>query len=376
MLRRPSNIPQATRFARPARFLTLIVVALCFGATAASVRVEAATLAEYRARVHRAALALDSLSLIDGDVLHMHERRALMPHRLAEVRSSLPPREKVEWDGGTLEVDNTLLHRKLDEYEQLPSDEGHTATVNRILAFLAITERLKALDDRLAEAENAPRIGLRDKDAEKGRLAAILRRPEYNRADAKKESALSRLLEQLRKWLRDLFPESAPLQPGTSMQLSRGAQIFVYALAAAVLAFVLWKYGGHIWRRAGKRRAQDEREPRVVLGEVLRADETPSDLLAEAERLALQGNLRGAIRKAYIALLCELGDRRIIRLAQHKTNRDYLDSLRRERAPLYRELQPLTLNFERHWYGHHAATADDWTSFRTRCRQALNYSGK
>jgi hypothetical protein len=155
------------------------------------------------------------------------------------------------------------------------------------------------------------------------------------------------------------------------MQVSRAAQIFVYALAAAVLAFVFWKYGGSIWRRASRRRSDDEREPRIVLGEVLGPDETPSDLLAEAERLALQGNLRGAIRKAYVALLCELGDRRIIRLAQHKTNRDYLDSLRRERAPLYRELQPLTLNFERHWYGDQLATADDWTNFRTRCRQAL-----
>ena len=44
----------------------------------------------------------------------------------------------------------------------------------------------------------------------------------------------------------------------------------------------------------------------------------------EAETLARQGEIRAAIRKAYIALLVELGDRKIISLAQHKTNRDYL----------------------------------------------------
>ncbi|HVF49620.1 MAG TPA: DUF4129 domain-containing protein, partial [Pyrinomonadaceae bacterium] len=174
------------------------------------------------------------------------------------------------------------------------------------------------------------------------------------------------------KWLYELIPQSEPLRPGTNPGLSRAAQVFTYGLCIVVLALLLWKYGGRLFRRAGTPRTRPRREARIVLGEELSPEQTASDLLSEAERLARAGDVRGAIRKGYIALLCELGDRRLLRLAQHKTNRDYLNALRRERAALYREMQPLTLNFERHWYGHVAANEEDWTDFRTRCRQALD----
>ncbi len=109
-----------------------------------------------------------------------------------------------------------------------------------------------------------------------------------------------------------------------------------------------------------------------MLGERLEADQTAADLLDEAERLARAGELRGAIRKAYVALLCELGDRGVVRLAQHKTNRDYLDAVRRAARPrLYTEMLPLTSDFELHWYGLRAASDADWESFKTRCRKAL-----
>jgi hypothetical protein len=83
------------------------------------------------------------------------------------------------------------------------------------------------------------------------------------------------------------------------------------------------------------------------------------------------GDLRGAIRKAYIAVLCELGDRKVIRLAQHKTNRDYLAGVR-DRAELYGALRPLTHSFERHWYGFAPATPSDWDEYRALCNQAIS----
>ena len=89
----------------------------------------------------------------------------------------------------------------------------------------------------------------------------------------------------------------------------------------------------HLARRAGNVRAKPLREPRVVLGERLAPGQTAADLLDDAERLARSGDLRGAIRKAYVALLCELGDRQVIRIAQHKTNRDYLQSIRASAPP-------------------------------------------
>jgi hypothetical protein len=107
-----------------------------------------------------------------------------------------------------------------------------------------------------------------------------------------------------------------------------------------------------------------------VLGERLAPDESAADLINEAERLARAGDLRGAIRKAYIAVLCELGDRKLIRLAQHKTNRDYLLSVR-DRAELFGTMRPLTQAFERHWYGFAPATDADWNEYRALCNQAI-----
>jgi Domain of unknown function (DUF4129) len=73
--------------------------------------------------------------------------------------------------------------------------------------------------------------------------------------------------------------------------------------------------------------------------------------------------LRAAIRKTYIALLVELGDRNVISLAQHKTNRDYLSQVRN--APtLYSNMSGLTERFERHWYGFASASQADWQEFR------------
>jgi len=82
------------------------------------------------------------------------------------------------------------------------------------------------------------------------------------------------------------------------------------------------------FRRTRRPRVSKKRGARIVLGEQLKPDDTSSDLLSEAEALARRGELRAAIRKAYIALLVELGDRKVITLEQHKTNRDYLNSVR------------------------------------------------
>ncbi|MCA1638274.1 MAG: DUF4129 domain-containing protein [Acidobacteria bacterium] len=84
----------------------------------------------------------------------------------------------------------------------------------------------------------------------------------------------------------------------------------------------------------------------------------------------MSGNLRGAIRKGYIALLCELGDRKIIGLSRHKTNRDYLRDVSKRRE-LYENMNGLTNNFERHWYGFDVTQEKDWEEFRNRYKQII-----
>ena len=348
--------------------------------TAASAAVS--TRAQYRARVGGAAEALEELAALcerlgsadktegasnDESVLDMaRELPARQKAVLERARSLLPPKERVESSGGVVDVDNSWLHVSLDEYAKLDDYDKRAA------ALRSNSQRLRALEVRLAEAEaEESEAASQDKDAERGRLNAILRDPEFNRPP--KGNAMQGLIEDLRDWLVRHWPRFGG-GPSASPRVSALAQVLVISLCVVVFAYVarrLW-----LGRSRERKSLKLKRRPRVILGERLSADDTPADLLAAAEGLARAGDLRGAIRKAYVALLCGLGDGGVIRLAQHKTNRDYLDAVRRA-APerLYTEMLPLTRGFEQHWYGLRDATAADWDDYNARCRQALRQSG-
>jgi hypothetical protein len=283
------------------------------------------------------------------------------------VRVLLPSKERVEWGGGGsfIEADNTWLHTELGE-QRRGGDYGE-----RALMLHALAGRLRSLEARLAEVVGGAAEAT-DRDAERGRLNAILRGREFDREAGQQEGgALQRIVRQFIDWVVSLLPKGARLTPGASPRASMLTQFIVFGLCLAVLAYVarrLW-----LLRRRGDGSLKLKRKARVVLGERLEADQTASDLLDDAERLARSGDLRGAIRKAYVALLCELGDRGVVRLAQHKTNRDYLNAVRRaERPGLYTQMLPLTFDFEVHWYGLRDASDADWDSFKTRCRAMLS----
>lgn len=329
----------------------------------------AASLADYRARSLKATEAMEELHTeFDGaEDASSPEFIALEQRIFQQVRAALPEREKIEGAGDSLDVDNRWLHDELNLYANIAANE----TDERHELLFRVAERLRALDTRLAEAASAPQT-VRDKEAEKGRLNAILQRRDYNE-QAAEDTALARLWKKFKDWSRSLVPESRPFSEDTAHSFSVIARLFVFALTAAVIIYVLWKYGAQLLPR-NRPRKKTRSEARVVLGERLAPGQTPTDLIEQAEALARAGDLRGAIRKAYIAVLFELGERRILRLAAHKTNSDYLSALRRERAALYGDMRPLTYNYERHWYGFAPATEADWHDFRSRCRETIKVS--
>jgi hypothetical protein len=225
---------------------------------------------------------------------------------------------------------------------------------------------LKSIHEHVSELQSAAGRD-DDKDAAKGKLAEILRRPEYVRTPPQ-GNALEQLLDRFLRWLSRLMPHPKPIQPGSSRLASSLAQIIVIALCVGAIGLLIWRYGPRLM--SGRRNKKKKREARIVLGEKLEADQTAADLLAQAEKLARDGNLRAAIRKAYIALLCELGDRKIISLAQHKTNRDYLNAVR-NKGSLYTSMRKLTNSFELHWYGFVPVGEADWNEFRTGYRKIV-----
>jgi uncharacterized protein DUF4129 len=324
--------------------------------------VQAVTLADYRTRLAQAASVIQHLETPDNYTDDSSQTNELVDNSLARLRQLLPETESVTFNDQTIEVDNKWFHKALAEYEKKGQRGEHDADLIR-----GTREELRALIQRLDEMKSGAQAD--DKDANKARLAEILRRPEYDKT-AVQESAIERLWNQFIRWLSNLFPKVKPIQPGAARSLSSIAQVIVIGFSVLLIAFLIWKFlPRYLSSRRSKKKAR-QREPRIVLGERLEPDQTAADLLEQAEALARAGDLRGAIRKAYIALLCELGDRKVISLAQHKTNRDYLMSVR-TRGSLYEPMRKLTFSFERHWYGFVPPAPSDWDEFRVGCRKAV-----
>lgn len=334
---------------------TLPVLITIFFTWTASVAYSAPS-SNYTERVRHAMIELDSLQSSEPA-----EREQATEAIFAKVASLLPPNESVETSGGIIKVDNRWLHESLNSYRKLGSnDPARTAFLGRIV------EQLEALNESLGSTSlNSSQT--QSKDEAKSRLAGILARPEYLNEEAS-EDALSRVLRRLRQWLSDLVPRPKPLSTASGLLITRIAEVIIAVLSLGLLAFLIAKLWPYFARRSGRRRLVDGAGARIVLGERIREDQSSADLLSEAEALARAGDIRGAIRKAYIALLCEMGDRKLISLAPHKTNRDYLKAVKDR--PLFGAVLPLTNTFEAHWYGFFPASETDWQSFKSLFEQA------
>lgn len=356
---------------RKAKKIAFLFKALAFVCAVVflSLSVFAKTPAEYRKNVESASGLIADLNYTDAeDFSTVAEYQTFERETIREIRAALPGAENIEWQGATVETGNQWLIDKLEAYEKEP-----TGSPKRKMILTEIGERLDALAQKLAELENPPASN-RTKDEDKRKLSEILKREEYVKPEQQDENWIQSLIRRFREWLREKMPESEPSQtaPTGSPALSVVLMIVIFVSVLGLVGFLLYKFAPFIGFNF-RPRTKKEKKDRVILGERLAADENAGSLFSEAERLAREGNLRQAIRKGYIALLCELSDRKIIGLAQHKTNRDYLRDVRR-RHELYQNMNNLTDNFERHWYGFEKTDEKDWEEFRSNYKKAIGES--
>ncbi len=327
-----------------ARLFVLIVVLFLY-----PVCVRAIPLSDYQQNLKNAITALETLGQSEDESEADYENR--FEQTVEGVRTALPRNQTVESDGESCSVDNAWLHNAL-----------HGMKRDDFAKLSQILESLHAIEARVAERQGAARP-TDSKEWAKGRLESILARPEYV-TQSRGPNALQRLLGDFLRWLLKLLPKRTPnVNPNSTKWINLIAQIGVVVAGLLLVLFIV-KLLMERFKREGKIKVRKKKEPRIVLGERLEPEQTATDLLSEAEELARRGELRAAIRKAYIALLVELGDRRFISLAQHKTNRDYLNALRSV-PQLHSRMRGLTDSFERHWYGFANATENDWQEFRT-----------
>jgi len=314
--------------------------------------IHAIPLNEYQNNLKRAVTALDTLNQVDENESN-DAFQSRVGETVSRLKNLIPVTQPVEDGNETCTVDNHWFHQELDDYLRAEQDL-------RSIKLVMILERVKAVEDRVVDVQRPGPAGM-SKDESKERLSAILSRPAFSHQSAS-QNALSKLIKDFLQWVQSWFPKMKPLAPGRAYWVSRVAQIVVVLLAAALIGFVILQLLSRSKRRKVTKK-KSVRGPRIVLGEELQPEDSATDLLSEAEALARKGELRAAIRKAYIALLVELGDRKILHLAQHKTNRDYLKSV--SNLPvLYSYMAGMTESFDRHWYGLAQATNDDWQNFR------------
>jgi len=327
--------------------------------------ISAKTLTEYRENIREAKVLIANLLYSDAEDTSYRNLQKLERGTVSELRSKLPVRETIEWENSSLETGNQWLADKLDKFEKESPDAPRRREI-----LIEITERLDALERKINELEN-PSAATRAKDEDKRKLAEILRREEYQKPEEKQPSLFEKIYLWLMEWLAKMFPRPNISPSATGFEsLSFVLQMLLYALILGAIGFLIYRFAPFFANRFRTREKREKTE-RIILGERLSADETAQNLFAEAERLAREGNLRGAIRKGYVALLCELSDKKILGLSQHKTNRDYLKDVR-QRNDLYINMSGLTNNYERHWYGSDDAEEKDWEEFRNDYRKAVN----
>ena len=319
----------------------------------------AVPVADYRKNVEQVITALDTLGASDEDET-AEEQQARNAVTLKSVLTLIPQKFDVEWNGTSYTADNDWLHQELHDLEKANEPE-------RSQLLSRIQDQLRALENRLTELEKIE-AGAKNKADEKAKLQEILNHPEYKTKE-QSASLVAQLWQRFLRWLASVSGRSEPIDPSSARRITEIAQYLVIGLAVAVIAYAMRMFVPTL-RRDRRSKKTTKAEPRIVLGERLEPEQSASSILSEAEALAKRGNIRAAIRKAYIALLVELGERKIISLAQHKTNRDYVSAVRDRRA-LHGRMTSLTDTFERHWYGLAAAGQAEWTEFRARYAEAL-----
>ena len=196
--------------------------------------------------------------------------------------------------------------------------------------------------------------------------------------------AVRDFLARVRRWLRGQEPAPAP--ETADEHGGRAVPSLLEPLAyllCGVLAvgggFLLWQ----VWRGKGPGRLAG-RALGPVTGRALPPDLAAEDLLAtqlpEDEWLSLargllaSGERRLALRAFYLSLLAGLGERKLLVIARHKSNRDYLQELRRrtrDRPELPGAFGRSVSHFERVWYGSHPVDDGLLDAFQADREQAL-----
>lgn len=323
--------------------IALLTLLLAAEATAA------ARLLNYENRVVRAA---EQIERVKTD-------RDYAEEGIIYIKRLLPRSERIEFDGNEVEVDNTWLYAVLDSYAAEKDPQQRVAKLNEA------SGRLRALDEHLRRVE-----ALQASDAGNARekIREILSRPAYQ---PEQETAVGAFVK---KWLRKVRGFMGEVYSALTRLLEKlfGASaeggwisnlLVIAVLAAALIAVAL------LARRMRVPKAK-RKKTRLVLGEEIAADGTSGELAEAGLAAARAGDFRTAVRKLYVSLLYEMGERNLIELDDSATNHEYLSSVSRFTA-LAGPMRYLTDRFDHVWYGMFPSSEEDFAAYLARYEEAM-----
>ncbi|PYU11801.1 MAG: hypothetical protein DMG37_15390 [Acidobacteria bacterium] len=202
------------------------------------------------------------------------------------------------------------------------------------------------------------------------------------------QNAISRAWNVLWNFLRKLWPRG--LSPSMRNEKRGGWQLKDLRLWLALVAVMTLALGALLFWLRRRREAAQLSLPVVMAplpdlsNAAVASQRSEDEWFALAERLEGEGELRLALRAAYLALLAGLAQREWLTIRRDRTNREYLDEFTRRwrrrpqaaveaRAEVPENLRSSLRLFERVWYGFHVVTPAAVTAYRQGQRELLNH---
>jgi Domain of unknown function (DUF4129) len=199
-------------------------------------------------------------------------------------------------------------------------------------------------------------------------------------------NAIQRGWDALSNFIRKLWPSGLKLSPGTEKNHWQMKDLRFWV---AVIAAVTFAAGAVLfWLRRRREAAQLSipltAAPLPDLSDTAVANEHSEDeWFALAARLEGEGELRWALRAAYLGLLAGMAQREWLTIRRDRTNREYLDEFTRRwrrrpqaameaRAGIPEKLRDSLRVFDRVWYGSHVVTPATVAAYRQDQRELLN----
>jgi hypothetical protein len=317
-----------------------------------------APLDDYHSRVVEAMDALYSTSDVE-------EPAADPEAALDRVRALLPAAETVEFDGGSVAVDNAWLGPMLDAYRASHDPDEREKLLDRVATHLyAIDVHLDALGASSAHAADA-----------RAKLDEILARAEFRKPG---ENPVAKFLRDVRRRVFDFLNDLVQrlFGGGGGGSFATGMRVVIVAAGSLALLLLVRAIAIAVARRGkggAREKAGKRKKTRTVLGEELDESTTAADIAAAARALAGRGDYRGAIRKLFVALIYGLDERGLVRLRSEATNREYLALVRRL-GELYPVMASMTDVFERVWYGEEPVGRAEYDAFESMYTRAVDIS--